>query len=157
MTLAALLEPQIILHSPNSDGTLRGAAAQLGIEALTVEVGDPQRIQRGMVREAYSGLTAALAHLGVLDPVDPHPEEELIKCARSYWMYTDRGGLLHVLPSLGERVKRGDEVARLRDVWGDLVVRFYAPEDSVVIGKSTNPTAGAGSRVVHLGVEGDPV
>lgn len=157
MKLATLLEPQIILHSPNTDGTLRGAAAQQGIEALTVEVGDPQRIQRGMVRDAYTGLTSALAHLGLLDPIETDPQEEIIQCARSYWMYTDRGGLLHVLPSLGERVKRGDEVARLRNVWGDLVVRFHAPEDSVVIGKSTNPTAGAGSRVVHLGIEGDPM
>ena len=154
--LATKLEPQLILHSPNSDGTLRGAAAQLGIHALTVEIGDPQRIQRGMVREAYSGLTAALEHLGMLEPTSASEPEEVLCCARSYWMYTERGGLLHVLPSLGERLKKGDEVARLRNVWGDLVGRFYAPEDSVVIGKSTNPTAGAGSRIVHLGIVGEP-
>ena len=156
MELAARLDPQIILHSPNSDGTLRGAAAQRGIHALTVEIGDPQRIQKGLVRDAYSGLTAALAHLGMLNPVRPESEEEVICCQRSYWMYTKRGGLLNVLPALGDRLKKGDEVARLFNVWGDLVVRFYAPEDSVVIGKSTNPTAGAGSRIVHLGVEGLP-
>lgn len=150
--LATRLEPQLILHSPHSDGTLRGAAAQLGIHALTVEIGDPQRIQRGMVQEAYSGLTGALEHLGMFEAHTEHIQEDVICCHRSYWMYTERGGLLNVHPALGEHLKKGDEVARLRNVWGDLVVRFYAPEDSVVIGKSTNPTAGAGSRIVHLGI-----
>jgi predicted deacylase len=71
-------------------------------------------------------------------------------------MYTDRGGLLTVVPELGTMVVAGEVVATLHNAWGDLVRRYKAREDSVVIGKSTNPAAGAGSRIIHLGVVGMP-
>ena len=154
LRLASVLGPQIVLHSPNTDGTLRGAAAERGTHAITVEIGDPQRIQGRLVRSAVSGLTEALSELGLLAPTSTAPTDEPIHCVRSSWMYTDRGGLLSVSAELGARVAEGEVVATLRNAWGDIVRRYRAPEDGVVIGKSTNPAAGAGSRIVHLGIEG---
>lgn len=151
--LASVLAPQIVLHSPDADGTLRGTAAERGIHALTVEIGDPQRIQGTLVRSAVSGLTEALSELGLLAPTPSTPSEEPIRCVRSSWMYTDRGGLLTVLPELSARVAEGEVVATLRNIWGDIVRHYRAPAAGVVIGKSTNPAAGAGSRIVHLGIE----
>lgn len=150
--LARILAPQIILHSPGADGTLRGAAQRHGIAALTVEVGDPQRLQRGLVRSARLGLQELLEHLGMLDDVsDPDPGD-VIECSRSFWMHTERGGVLHVLPEVATMVKKGDVVARLRNVWGLTVREYTAPEAGVVIGRSVNPAARAGSRIIHLGI-----
>ena len=151
--LASVLWPQIVLHSPDADGTLRGAAAERGTHALTVEIGDPQRIQGRLVRSAVFGLSEALSDLGLLTPTPSTPPEEPIRCVRSFWMYTDRGGLLSVFPELAARVSQGEVVATLRNAWGDIVRRYRAPEAGVVIGKSTNPAAVAGSRILHLGIE----
>jgi predicted deacylase len=156
-TMARLISPQIVLHSPGADGTLRGAAQRRGIRAITVEVGDPQRLQRGLVRSARLGLQEVLENLGMLpdsgSEASPGGDAKAIECRRSYWMHTDRGGVLTVLPSVAARVQKGDLVARMHNVWGDLVREYHAPEAGVIIGRSVNPCARAGSRVVHLGME----
>jgi hypothetical protein len=150
--LARLIAPQIIVHSPGGDGTLRAAAANLGIRAITVEVGNPLRFQDGLVRATRLGLQEVLEHLGVIGDIsDPLPQE-VTECSGSYWLYTDRGGILNVFPSVADRVSKGERVAELHNVWGDQVRVYTAPEDGVVIGKSTNPAARAGSRIIHLGV-----
>ena len=68
-------------------------------------------------------------------------------------MYTDTGGILTVFPKVTERVKKGQVIANLRNIFGDLIKEYVAPEDSIVIGKSVNPINQTGGRIVHLGVE----
>lgn len=152
--MARLIKPQILLHSPANDGTLRGAAESVGIHALTVEIGDPLRFQSNLVRSTRLGLQEVLEYLGMVEDLSDPENNEVIECSRSFWMYSDRGGILTVLPDLVERVEKGQVVARLRDIWGELVREYHAPESGVVIGKSTNPTASAGSRILHLGIIG---
>ncbi len=150
--MARLVCPQIIVHSPGGDGTVRATATDRGIHSITIEVGDPSRLQRGLVRSARLGVQEVLEDLGMIDDLgDPDPGA-IIECGHSYWMFTDRGGVLSVLPSVVDRVQKGDVVATLHNVWGDLVREYQAPEDGVIVGKATNPAARAGSRIIHLGV-----
>ena len=150
-TMAYLQRPQIIVHNPPSDYTLRGAAMDLGIPSITLEIGDPQKFQPSYVRSSRIGLRTVLAAAGMLArrPVAEGPEPVL--CESSRWMYTDRGGLLEVLPRPTERVSRGDRVAILRNAFGDAIREYYAPEDGIVIGKSANPVGQTGARILHLG------
>lgn len=152
--MARLISPQIIVHNAGTDGTLRAAADDLGIPSITVEVGDPQRFQRGLIRSSRIGIQAVLAHLGMYDP-DPSGlmREETIECARSFWMYTDSGGVLRVLVDVAQRVEKGQLVATISDLFGDLVREYYAADDGVVVGKSSNPVAQTGARILHLGIE----
>lgn len=152
--MARIVSPQIIVHNEGRDGTLRGALESQGAHAITIEVGDPQQFQDGLVRAARLGVQEVLEHLGMLPDLENPDEGTPIECVRSYWMYTDRGGILESHVHLVQQVRAGDLVARLRNVWGDIVREYHAPEDAVVIGKSTNPTARAGSRIVHLGIIG---
>ncbi|MDH4282202.1 MAG: succinylglutamate desuccinylase/aspartoacylase family protein, partial [Myxococcales bacterium] len=59
-TMAYLQRPQIIVHNPPSDYTLRGAAMDLGIPSITLEIGDPQTFQPGYVRSSRIGIRAVL-------------------------------------------------------------------------------------------------
>ncbi len=153
--MAILQKPQIILHNPASDGTLRGAAMERGIPAITVEIADPNRFQPRYIRPAVAGVLAVLAELGIVKRRPPRPGPAPILCERSYWMYTDRGGLLEVVPELAQQVQQGDVVACVRDAFGDLRVEYRAPDGGVVIGKSTNPVGQSGARILHLGVLAD--
>ena len=150
--LARLIAPQIIVNCVDHDGTLRGTATDLGISAITVEVGDPQRLQSGLVRSARLGVQEVLQHLGMISADGNTENRDIVECSRGYWMYTDRGGVLTVLPGVAEHVREGELVARLHNVWGDLVREYVAPEDGIVVGHSTNPAARAGSRIIHLGI-----
>lgn len=151
--MAMLQKPQIILHNRASDGTLRGAAMELGIPSITIEIADPHRFQPKYIRPTLMGVLAVLAELGLVRRRPPRPGPPPVLCERSYWMYTDRGGLLDVLPQLADRVGAGEVIARVRDAFGDLRTEYLAPETGVVIGKSTNPVGQTGARILHLGVE----
>lgn len=150
--MARALEPQIILNNREADGTLRGAAATRGIDAVTVEVGNPNIIQGRMVKEAEQGIGVLLSDLAMMGSQPVDGAEETVVCERSRWVYTDRGGMLRVRVDLAERVSEGDVIATLDNAWGDTVRAYRAPFDGVVIGRATNPAARAGSRIVHLGV-----
>jgi hypothetical protein len=152
--LARIASPQIIVHNASGDGTMRGALEARGVHAITIEVGDPQQFQDGLVRAARLGIQEVLEHLEMLPDLEDPDGGTPIECRSSYWMYTDRGGIMECNVPLVQMVKAGDVVARLRNVWGDVVREYLAPEDAVIIGKSTNPTARAGSRIVHLGIVG---
>lgn len=152
--MARLISPQIIVHNEGTDGTLRAAADDLDIPSITVEVGDPQRFQRGFIRSSRLGIQAVLDHLEMYDHDGEEPEEEdTIECKRSYWIYTDAGGVLTVDCGVAKRVRKGDRIAGITDLFGNTVCTYRAPEDGVIIGKSTNPVAQTGARVVHLGIE----
>jgi predicted deacylase len=150
--MAYLQRPQIIVHNPPSDYTLRGAAMDLGIPSITLEVGDPQRFQPSYIRSSRIGLRAVLAAADMLSQKPSAEGPDPILCERSMWMYTDRGGLLEVLPRPTEMVKKGERVAVLRNAFGDVIREYEAPEDGIVIGKSVNPVGQTGARILHLGV-----
>lgn len=154
-TMARLIGPQIIVHNEGTDGTLRSAADDLGIHSITVEVGDPQRFQRGLIRASRRGIQAVLDHLDMFEHEGNEDDgDDTVECARSYWIYTDTGGTLVVSPGVADRVEKGQTIATLTDIFGQVVREYTAPEDGVVVGKSTNPVAYSGARILHLGVEG---
>mgnify|MGYP001157906435 CR=1 FL=1 len=74
-------------------------------------------------------------------------------CTKSYWLYTSKGGILEVIPLLNQRIKKGELIAIQRDAFGTEIMKYLSPEDGIVIGKSTNPVAAAGGRIIHLGIE----
>ena len=150
--MALLQNADIIVHNPPNDGTLRGTAAEMGIPAITLEVGDPNLFQRGMIREGLTGIHNLLGEFGITDGAVEEISEEMVLCKRSYWLYTDTGGLLTVHPKITHLVKEGQHLATLRNIFGDVIREYHAPEDGIVIGRSTMPVNQAGGRVLHLGV-----
>lgn len=150
--MAILQNAQIIVHNPPNDGTLRGAAEDMGIHAITLEVGNPNTFQKGMIRDGLTGLHNLLGYLGMLNCDVEEPDEETVICKRSFWIYTDKGGILAVHPAVTEVVKKGDLVASLYNIFGDLIKEYFAPVDGIVIGKSVQPINQTGGRILHLGV-----
>jgi len=154
--LAYLQRPEIIVHNPPSDGTLRGQAAQHDIPAITVEIGDPQRFQPKFIKRVTVGLRAVLADLGMVAKRPVALGEAPVLCSRSAWSYTDRGGLLRVLPRLCDEVKEGEPIGELHDVFGRHLATYTAPHDAVVVGHAVDPVSRTGARIAHLGVVADP-
>lgn len=150
--MAYLQRPEIIVHNPVSDRTLRGTAMEMGIPAITVEIGDPQRFQPKYIRSCAHGIRRVMADARMLSMRAGKEGPEPVLCRRSYWIYADRGGLLEVLPTTTEHVEKGQVVARLRSAYGDVVREYAVPSGGVIIGKSVNPVGPTGARILHLGV-----
>ena len=85
--MAYLQRPQIVLHNPASDRTLRGAAGELGIPGITVEIGDPQRFQPELIKRTLVGVRAVLAEVKMMArrkvALGPPP----VICSSSRWLY----------------------------------------------------------------------
>lgn len=150
--LALLQNAQIVVDNPPADGTLRGAAEEANIPAITLEVGDPNTFQKGMIRSGLTGLFNVLSEYNMIEDTIEDPVAPSVICNSSYWLYTDVGGLLRVFPKVTEFVKAGDRIADIHNVFGDLVKTYTAPEDGIVIGKSVSPVAQTGARILHLGL-----
>lgn len=149
--MAYLQRPHIILHNPPSDYTLRGAAAERGIHAITVEVGDPQVFQPIHIRRTLAGVRAVLADHRMITKRPVTVEHVPYVCGSSHWIYTTHGGLLDVPPQIGTPVERGELIALQSDIFGDRIREYRAPHAGVVIGKSVNPVSPTGARIMHLG------
>lgn len=152
---------RIILHTSATPTTLRGVVAGRGGPAVTLEIGDPGVWQPSMIEAAVAGLRANLIGLGILEAADlpdgaPSDQPPPILCQSAYWLRADRGGLLEVLPELGQGVAQGEIIARLVDVFGKELARYHAPEAGVVIGRSIHPAGRSGGRILHLGIEAEP-
>ncbi|KAJ3098396.1 hypothetical protein HDU97_004024 [Phlyctochytrium planicorne] len=176
-TLAKLQQPQIILHNSGQDGTLRSAASARGIKAITVEIGNPQLFQNQYVQWSYLGVMRILAYLNMFSSSHfPPPEDAMamdggvdgqpdlaglalyppppntIICSKGFWIYTKTGGVLEVYPGVNTVVRKGDLIARIKNIFGNIVDEIYCPSHGVTIGRSSNPVAMAGDRVLHLGI-----
>ena len=123
---------------------------------MTVEIGDPQVVDGAKIRASRIGIRDAMEQLGMLPPDDQVAPHNAVECTSSQWLYTEAGGVLDVPVVLAQRLKRGETIAYLYDAWGAKLRTYHAPFDAIVVGKSTNPVARAGARIVHLGVVGAP-
>ncbi|GAA5797903.1 hypothetical protein HPULCUR_003299 [Helicostylum pulchrum] len=164
--MAKLQQPQILLHNSGQDGTLRSAAAARGIKAITVEIGNPQTFQDHYVQWSFMGVMRILDHFGMY-PISSVNANEIsghnaienpsgplntVLCSRGFWLYTKTGGLLEVYPDVNKFVRKGEIIARIKNMFGNVVEEYFSPCTGVIIGRSSNPVAMSGDRIVHMGV-----
>ncbi|MGE0707192.1 MAG: succinylglutamate desuccinylase/aspartoacylase family protein [Planctomycetota bacterium] len=155
--MAYLMNPEIILHGSSGDGTLRNAARQLEVPAITVEAGNPSVFQGRMALEGELGVANVMASLEMLrGGVSVETVREPVICKSSSWLRTRSGGLLETHFRLCEQVKKRQLLAEIRDVFGHVRRAFHAPQDGIVIGKSQSPVSVPGMRYCHLGLLGEP-
>lgn len=149
-TLARVLRPELIVHKPPSDRSLRGWASAHGIPAVTLEIGDPQRRQNDLSSYTARGVRRALRWAKLLAGHAPEARPLPTEFRRSRWLYTTRGGLLDVSVPVGKKVKAGQPLGRLLDVFGNQIETYRAPSEAWVVGTTADPVAQTGTRVVHL-------
>lgn len=151
--MALLQNPDIILHNPPRGKSLRGNADDRDIKSITVELKDPHVFQYDVIADSLTGIRNVLYDLKMLSGLIRYPEEFTILCRDSYWIYTDEGGILRVIPQLGQAIDKGEVIAEVQTIFGKVVKTYKAPEAGIVIGKSVNPINQSGSRIIHLGID----
>jgi len=151
-TLAYLQNPQIIVQKYDESGTLRSWANEQGIAAITIEIGNPNTFQHSLIDETLDGIRNTLIHLKMIEGSVKNLVDDAVICDRSYWIYSAKGGIVDVFPSLADVVKEGEVIAKVYDVFGHVKEEIIADKAGVVIGKNVRPDAQAGTRILHLGV-----
>lgn len=150
--MALLQNAEIVVNNAGTDGTLRGAAGMMGIHAITLELGNPHTFQKNYILSGLVGIHNLMVYLNMIDhEIEPASKPPVI-CRKSYWIYTDTGGILTVQPDVTDFVQANERIATLRNIFGDMVKEYLAPEDGIVIGKSVAPVNQTGGRIAHLGI-----
>lgn len=124
--------------------------AKKGAVALGLEVGEGGQLDPAVTEQGLRGLRNMLRAVGMLDE-DPETFGERLVIASMKVVRATRGGLLHRKVRLSERVKAGQIVATVTNLFGDLVEEIAAPQDGPVVRIATLPAVSAGDRVVQLG------
>lgn len=150
--LAYLQNPHIIVQKYDSEGTLRAWANSNKIPSITIEIGNPDSFQTKLVDDTLDGILNTLRDLKMLDGKVKNYMKNTSVCSSSYWLYAPVGGLLEVSPKLTEEVDKGQKIATIYNMFGQVVREIVSDNDGIVIGKATTPYCEAGSRVVHIGL-----
>jgi predicted deacylase len=133
--------------------TFRAEAMIQGIPTITVEYGNPQVYQKDMIERGEQGMQNIMSWLKMIEtPIEVFSKKP-IACKKSFWIYVDVGGLLEIPVELNQVIKKGDLIGVVRNPFGDILKKYYSPEDGVVIGKSSNPINMDGGRIIHLGIK----
>jgi uncharacterized protein len=80
------------------------------------------------------------------------PYELSTLCCGSKWIYSDKGGVITILPEINQWVRAGDVIAIVRDPFGSFIKEYKSEYTGIVIGKKTNPINQTGDRILILGV-----
>jgi len=143
----------VILHGEGAPGTLRRAATDAGIPAVTLEAGGPMEVQEEAVRQSELGVRTLLDHLGLYrDPALRAPPSPAYY--RSRWVRTDHGGILSSKVQLGHQVGVGDLLGTVVDPLTNQQQEIRSPLRGRVIGMAHDQFVMPGYATYHIGIEG---
>jgi predicted deacylase len=142
----------MVLHNAGAVGTLRRAATDAGIPAVTLEAGEPGRLQSAQVREGTGGIVRLLDAMQIVNRVN------LLAAARpvyyrTTWVRSDNGGILFSLVRLGQRVSSGDILGTVTDPITNDQFLIYSPVSGRVVGMALNQVVMPGFATFNLGIE----
>jgi hypothetical protein len=142
----------LILHSTGSSGTLRRAAQEAGIDAVTYEAGEPLRFQPAEIERGLQGTRNLLAELDMLDE-KVAKRSKMSVYYRSRWVRVDDGGIFLTQRKLGERVAAGDELGTVTDPVTHARSRVVSPLHGRILGMAFPQVVLPGFAAFHLGIE----
>jgi predicted deacylase len=151
VTLTQGFGAMVILHSTPAVGTLRHAATQAGIPAVTLEAGGPSELELNEVRHGVKGIESLISSIGMLRKRrlwgDPEPVYY-----RSSWVRADSGGILLSDVSLGSTVRKGDLLGTITDPMNNASNELRSPYSGRIIGMARNQVVMPGFAAFHVGI-----
>lgn len=141
-----------ILYSQGGEGTLRRAAVEAGIPAVTLEAGEPLRLQKDAIDHTVKALFTLMDTLGMYNKRSfwGNPEPTYYQ---SFWVRADQGGMLFSEVKLGKRVRKGELLGRVTDPITNEMEDVLAPFGGRVIGMAVNQFVMPGYAAYHLAAE----
>lgn len=140
-----------VLNGGGPPGSLRRAATDIGIPAVTLEAGEPLRFQPEEVDHGVRALRSLLNHLEMVPRFRRWGEPQPVYY-ESQWVRANEGGILVSRVSLGAAVRKGELLGTVTDPITNRRVDIRAPFDGRVLGMALNQSVIPGFAAYHLGI-----
>lgn len=141
----------VVLHGEGPDGSLRKAATDVGIPAITLEAGEPMRVQPREVSHGIKALHSLLNYLDMMQRFSFWGEPQPIYY-ESQWVRAENNGILTSTVELGARVDEGELLGRVIDPITNSRSEIRSPVDGRVIGMALNQSMRPGYAAYHIGI-----
>ncbi len=141
----------VVLHSVPGPGTLRRAATEAGIPSVTLEAGEPMRLQLEEVGHGVNAIESLLSYLGMVKKLSLWGDPEPVYY-ESRWVRADRGGILLSEVELGEHVKPGSVLGTITDPITNKRSKIHSPSAGRVLGMAINQFVMPGFATFRIGI-----
>lgn len=156
--LAAAFGAAIVVNSAGRSGTLRRAATDAGIPAITVEAGESARFDKAHVEEALQGILRLLEAKGMIAAGTAiMSESPPVAFLRTKWVRCDQGGILVSRVKLGDQVQGGETLGTISDPLSEEVETVRSPIPGRIIGMALDQVVMPGFAAFHIGFEARPL
>ncbi|MGL6160757.1 succinylglutamate desuccinylase/aspartoacylase family protein [Microbulbifer sp.] len=146
----------VLLNSTLRDGSLRHAAADLGVRILLYEAGEALRFDELCIRAGVKGILNVLRHLRMLPRGRARHTIEPYVARRSGWLRASDSGIVNHKKSLGDHVREGELLATIADPYGCELDRVLCDADGIIIGRQNIPLVQEGEAMYHIAYFHEP-
>jgi len=144
----------VVLHSVAAPGTLRRAATDAGIPTITLEAGEPLRLQTAKVSQGVTGIFKLLDTMDIVSRVQLlSPPEPVFY--QSTWVRANHGGILFSVVRLGQEIDTGDVLGNVTDPITNTQNLIYSPAKGRILGMALNQVVMPGFAAFRIGIETD--
>lgn len=149
--IAQLLGVEMIKIDMGQKGTVETTLNDLGIPAVTFEVGGANTFQYDLIDRAVLGIKRLMSAKGMLpgyvpEPVGPEP----IVGNDTVGVDAAVSGIVMRLKDLLDPVEEGEVIAVSRDSFGRIIKRYKAPVSGHVAAITTDPLREEGSLIIRI-------
>ncbi|MEZ5524991.1 MAG: succinylglutamate desuccinylase/aspartoacylase family protein [Pseudomonadales bacterium] len=141
-----------VLHSTGAVGTLRRAATDNGIPAVTLEAGGSMHLEEEAVEHGVKGINTLISTLGMGKKMSLWGPPEPVYY-HSIWVRANRGGILFSDVELGEKVDKGDLLGTVTDPITNVRSEITAPFEGRILGMAVNQVVMPGFAAFRIGIQ----
>lgn len=144
----------VVLHHDGARGTLRRAATDAGIPAVTLETGAPMQLQEEAVSHGVKGIQTLLNKMGMNKKVRFWGNSEPVYY-QSTWVRANLGGILFSNVKLGQTVKDGQTLGTVTDPITNVAQDIVSPYKGRILGMALNQVVQPGFAAYRIGIQAD--
>lgn len=144
--LAASFDCTVLSIARVGGGSIE-AASKMGKPCIVVEAGGYGRVNEEAVQLIVSGINNVMKRLKMIEGT---PSSSRKQISRTRWnVYVTRGGICYT-PPLGTRVKKGEKIVEVRDLFGELLETVTSPVGGVINFRRTPLPVNTNDRAVGI-------
>ncbi|MCP5147886.1 MAG: succinylglutamate desuccinylase/aspartoacylase family protein [Pseudomonadales bacterium] len=140
-----------VLSSAGNSRSLRAAAVQAGIPTVTMEAGEPMRLQRDMVEVGVNEIMTLMAKSGMYSGLDLWMNRAPA-FYDSAWVRANASGILFSSMELGAEVASGDILGVISDPISNAQHDIVSPYKGRILGMALDQFVMPGFAVYHIGI-----